>query len=109
MSFAARMNPSLSFLVIPLLNKNSLSEGNFDIFLCGYRLTLVATATTKLYNCGELLFSIFMIRLRSLTRRLDPLLQFRRHASTKASHSDITSFLSHASSTKLSPKSTYYV
>lgn len=50
-----------------------------------------------------------MIRPQLLTRRLDPLLQFRCHASTKASHTDITSFLAHASSTKLSPKSTYYV
>jgi hypothetical protein len=32
-----------------------------------------------------------------------------RHASTKATHTDIASFLTHATSTNLSPKSTYYV
>ena len=53
-----------------------------------------------------------MIRLpvsRILTRKYNAPVQFRCHASTKASHTDITSFLTHATSTNLSPKSTYYV
>jgi Protein of unknown function (DUF2034) len=50
--------------------------------------------------------------MRRLTTRLGVLsqsAQLARHASTKASHTDITSFLAHASATSLSPKSTYYV
>ena len=46
---------------------------------------------------------------RILTRRYNVSIHFRCHASTKACHTDIVSFLTHATSTKLSPKSTYYV
>src|SRR5271167_481896 len=104
MSFAARINPSLSLLVIPLLKKKT---EEILTFLCDCGVS--PWLSQQPLNTRRELFPIFMIRLRFLTRRLDPLLQFRRHASTKASHTDITSFLTHASSTKLSPKSTYYV
>jgi Protein of unknown function (DUF2034) len=55
--------------------------------------------------------------IRPLTRRLviprlDTSIKLKRcirNASTKATHTDITSFLTHATSTNLDPKSTYYV
>jgi hypothetical protein len=50
--------------------------------------------------------------MRALTTRLKTWsrsAQLARHASTKASHTDITTFLAHANATNLSPKSTYYV
>jgi len=50
--------------------------------------------------------------MRRVTTRLKGLgqsIRFIRHASTKASHKDLTSFLNHATATNLSPKSTYYV
>ena len=102
MSFAARMNPSLSFLVIPSDQHYNFAESKviFAVLL-PQQLRLKGLVST-------LRFRTFMIRQRGLTRLIQ-ISQFRRHASTKASHTDITSFLTHATSTNLSAKSTYYV
>src|SRR5436189_1337686 len=47
--------------------------------------------------------------IRPLARRFNAISQLRCHSSTKASHTDINSFITHATSTNLSRKSTYYV